>query len=100
MNCSTEGIVDSSGAWFAFRILLSGVLPIFGICGNILVILVIGLRKISLMRTNIFLLNLAVADLLFCIQNIVFSLPAIILNRYCCLIYMHFNYYSEKNLSM
>ncbi len=68
-----------------------------GIIGNILVILVLGLRGRRLMSTHIYLINLAVSDLGFCINQLVRGIPCFInvdvtyLNAWVCRLWYVFN---------
>ena len=63
------------------RVIISVVVPFFGLVGNLLVILTVYNGYIKHSTANLLIANLAVSDSLFSLQNVVFLPASIALER-------------------
>ena len=72
----------STSLAFMLRVLMCGILPFVGVLGNLLVIIVVSWSKVPYRCISVLLTNLAAYDIVFCLQNIIFSFPSIVSGWY------------------
>ena len=66
---------------FGFRVVINSVLPFLGIITNVLNIIVILKCKLSKNWTYGMIIHLSVADLLNCLNKVMFFLPGLVMGR-------------------
>ncbi len=81
--CEGNGSQDLQSVWWmdVLRVLVTVLVPVCGVVGNSLVILSVTKGLVKQTKAYILVANLAVTDLLFSLQNVIFAPLPLILNR-------------------